>query len=145
MVILAARTNLEQYFQLYEKTSTSKIKKVKSLLEQLRTWARNQTAKTKSAKSFRLNYPAAQVHFLENVFDKEHEKIIAFNVFIALLKIGAIGFSNVQLTHNEQLVKQMIQGMNTNVENSHEKQVTANLTLETFCFNHIEIEKIWAK
>ena len=72
------------------------------------------------------------------MFDQEHEKIIAFNVFIALLKIGAISFSNVQLTHNTQLVAQIIQ--NLNVGSSKDEYIAKNLTLDTFCFNNTEIE-----
>jgi hypothetical protein len=90
MTLTIAKENLEQYFSLYKKSNTSGIKKTKSLLEQLRTWARNSCTKKKSAKAFR-NFPEVQQQFM-GIFDAKHEKVIAFNVTLALFRMGVIKF-----------------------------------------------------
>ena len=43
--------------------------------------------KTKQAKSFKSFYSAHQVRFFEDVFEEAHEKVIAYNVFMALTRI----------------------------------------------------------
>lgn len=100
MTVTIAKDNLEQYFTHFTKTNTGSIKKPKSLLEQLKTWAMNQRMKKKQAKSFKDSHAAPIVLFLEDVWFTDHEKLVAFNVFIAICKIGAISFNNNQLVHN---------------------------------------------
>ena len=108
MTVKTAKENLEQYFKLYKKTNTTSIKKTKSLLEQLRTWARNHRMKTKQAKSFRDFHAANQVRFFEEIFDETHEKIIAFNVLLALFKLNVIRFENFQLVHDTPKAEEVI-------------------------------------
>ena len=43
--------------------------------------------KTKQAKSFKSFYSAHQVRFFEDIFDEAHEKVISFNVFMALNRL----------------------------------------------------------
>ena len=106
MIVLTAKENLGQYFKLFKKTNTSSIKKVKSLLEQLRTWARNFRMKTKQAKSFRDYYRVEQVRFFEELFDETHEKVVAYNVILALLRIGVVKFEGNTISHNAVLANE---------------------------------------
>lgn len=94
MTLTIAKDNMEQYFTLFTKTNTVSIKKPKSLLEQLKTWAMNQRMKKKTAKSFSNSHSAPLVHFLDKAWNADHEKVIAFNVFLAICKLGAFTFSS---------------------------------------------------
>jgi len=90
MVVRLAEQTYGLFFEKFQSSNIPTITKPLSLFSTMKTWARNERTKIKQAKSFRINYSNQQVDFLEKVFSESHEKIIAYNVFLALIRVGAL-------------------------------------------------------
>lgn len=107
---------MEQFFVLHKKSNTQGTKKVKSLLETLKTWSRNAVTKQNSSKSSYL--PENQKEFLK-IFDQRHERTISFNVILALFKMRVIMYESAMsnnLSHNMPKVEQILRTINGMVD-----------------------------
>ena len=100
--------------------------------------------KTKQAKSFRNFHSAHQVKFFEEIFDETHEKVIAFNVILALFRIRVIRFEGNQIVHDAALADEISMKLFA-PSNEKEQILNTQINMETFCFNYVEICKLWEK
>lgn len=144
MTVSLAKEIMEQYFKLFNDAGVERIKKAKSLLETLKTWTKNSVTKKKTAK-VKLMYER-QYQFLER-FSQSHERIVAFNVLLALFKFTVIRYENDSsnaLVHNTQLVNKAGAIINEIVEGkSKESLLCKHLSMSIVCFNDVEIDNFW--
>ena len=88
MIYISFKKILEQFFALYEKSSTDKIRKIKSMLQQYQNLASNSIVRAKSQKNYK-TFPTAFQQYLETMYKSpEHDKIVAVNVILAVIRAG---------------------------------------------------------
>lgn len=135
-----AKEIMEKYFLLHKNTNTKGIKKVKSLLEMLKTWTKNAVTKLKMAKNSYL--PENHSEFLK-IFDEKHERVVAFNVILALFKSRVIMYENSHtnvLSHNLSKVEQSLKIVNGMVEAggpTKDQLLGQFITMQLLCFNDV--------
>ena len=107
MIYISFKKILEQFFALYEKSSTDKIRKIKSMLQQYQNLAANSIVRAKSQKNYK-TFPLAFQQYLETMYKSpEHDKIVAVNVILAVIRAGCCEIDKAAphcVNHNKQQV-----------------------------------------
>ena len=77
---------VEQFFALYDKASTDKIRKLRSMMQQFQNLASNSIVRARSAKNYK-TFPTSFQQYLETMYKSpKHDQIVAVNVMITIIK-----------------------------------------------------------
>ena len=86
MVYITFKKIVEQFFALYEKASTDKIRKIRSMIQQCQNLSANNIVKAKSAKNYK-TFPATFQQYLEQKYESpKHDQIVAVNVMLTVIR-----------------------------------------------------------